>query len=81
MCLEAMLTNAMSKIPVLKYFSSLISLIIFIVALYFAIKTGSVVQIIVAYFCPLLYLIYHFATKGTGGKKKKNNNNDDLDPY
>jgi len=72
MCLEGMLTNALSKIPVLKYFSGLISFLIFICALYFAIKSGSFLHIIIAYFCPLLYIIYHFVTK----KQKKS---DDVD--
>lgn len=75
MCLEGMLTKAMSNVPVLKYFSGLISVIIFIAALYFSIKTSSPVHIIGAYFCPLLYLIYHFATKGMGGKKSNDNDN------
>ena len=64
-----MITKAMSKVPVLKYFSGLISFIIFIAALYFAITNGSVVHIIIAYFCPLLYLIYYFATKNSTKKK------------
>jgi ABC-type transport system involved in cytochrome bd biosynthesis fused ATPase/permease subunit len=75
MCLEGMLTRAMSNVPVLKYFSGLISFIIFIAALYFAVKTGSAVHIIVAYFCPLLYIIYHFATKGSSKNSKKSSNN------
>ncbi len=80
MCLEGMLTNALAKVPVLKYFSGLISILIFIAALYFSFKSGSVIHIIFAYFCPLLYLIYHFATKGMSGKNKKLNieNNDDY---
>jgi len=68
MCLEGMLTSAMSQVPILKYFSSLISFIIFVAALYFSIMTGNVVHMIVACCCPLLYLIYHFATNS----KKKN---------
>ena len=75
MCLEGMLTKAMSKVPVLKYFAPLISLIIFCTALYFSIMTGNAVHIIVAYCCPLLYIIYHFATKG---KKKKANSSDSM---
>jgi Ca2+/Na+ antiporter len=71
MCLEGMLTSAMSQVPILKYFSSLITFIIFVAALYFSIMTGSVVHMIVACCCPLLYLIYHFATNG-----KKNNTTD-----
>ncbi len=69
MCLEGMLTKAISSIPILQYFSGLISFIIFITALYFAIKTGSAVHIISAYFCPLLYLIYHFAFKNKNKNK------------
>jgi hypothetical protein len=71
MCLESMLTKAMSNVPVLKYFSGLISFIIFIVALYFAITHGNVVHIIIAYFCPLLYLIYYFATRNMKKKTSK----------
>ena len=71
MCLEGMLTKAMSKVPVLKYFTGLISFIIFIAALYFSVKTGSAVHIIGAYFCPLVYLIYHFATKDPSKKINK----------
>jgi len=79
MCLEGMLTKAMSTVPVLKYFSGLISVIIFIAALYFSFKTGSPVHMIGAYFCPLLYLIYHFATKGMSNKKKVSDNNSSND--
>ena len=75
MCLEGMLTQAMSKVPILKYFSRLISFIIFVAALYFSIMTGNVVHMLVACCCPLLYLIYHFAVKG---KKKKALDNDDY---
>ena len=81
MCLEGMLTNAMSKVPVLKYFAPLISLIIFCTALYFSIMTGNAAHIIVAYFCPLLYIIYHFATKGKKSKtnlSENNSSNSDL---
>jgi hypothetical protein len=74
MCLEGMLTKAMSNVPVLKYFSGLISFIIFIAALFFAIKSGNVVHIIIAYFCPLLYLIYYVVTKSS--TKKISNNSD-----
>jgi hypothetical protein len=75
MCLEGMLTNALKQIPVVKYFTPLISIGIFIAAMYFSLKTGSAVHIIGAYFCPLFYLIYHFATKGTVKKKVSNNDN------
>ncbi len=78
MCLEGMLTNALKQIPVVKYFTPLISILIFIGAMYFSLQTGSAAHIIGAYFCPLFYLIYHFATKGMGGKKKGNNNNSDI---
>jgi hypothetical protein len=64
MCLEGMLTSALSQVPILKYFSPLISFTIFITALYYSIKTGSVIHMLVACCCPLLYLIYHFATNG-----------------
>jgi len=73
MCLEGMLTNALNKIPVVKYVTPLISIGIFIMALYFAIKNGSAIHIIFAYFCPLLYLIYNFATSGTSKNKKIDN--------
>ena len=77
MCLEGMLTKAMSKVPVLKYFSGLVSFIIFIAALYFAVKTGNAVHIIGSYFCPLVYIVYHFATKGSR-KSKNNSQNSEL---
>ena len=64
MCLEGMLTNALSEIPILKYFTPLISFIIFVTALYYSIKTGNIIHMLVACCCPLLYLIYHFATNG-----------------
>jgi hypothetical protein len=76
MCLEGMLTNALKQIPVIKYFTPLISIAIFIAAMYFSLKTGSPAHIIGAYFCPLFYLIYHFATKGMSGKKKGSDNNE-----
>jgi hypothetical protein len=64
MCLEGMLTSALSQVPVLKYFSPLISFTIFVTALYYSMKTGSFIHMLVACCCPLLYLIYHFATNG-----------------
>jgi hypothetical protein len=64
MCLEGMLTSALSQIPILNYFTPLISFIIFVTALYYSIKTGSIIHMLVSCCCPLLYLIYHFATNG-----------------
>ncbi len=68
MCLEGMFINAISRIPVLKYFSGLFLFIFLFFALYFAIKTGSFVHILFAYFCPLVYIIYHFATANSKQK-------------
>lgn len=63
MCLESMLSYALSTIPVVNYFSKFIMFMIFIFALYFAFTTQSALQIMCAYFCPLLYIIYYFAIK------------------
>ena len=62
MCLEGMLVKATSKIPGLKYFSSLISFLIYVSALFLSIMTGHIGRVLVACCCPLIYLIYHFAT-------------------
>ena len=70
MCLEGMLYKTLSNIPVLKYFTGLISIIILIAALFSASTVGSVIHSIFALYCPLVYLIYYYATKPN---KIKNN--------
>jgi len=67
MCLEGMLTKAVSGLPGGKYISSFLSLIILVVALYFAIKSQQTKHFIFACCCPILYIIYHFAV-GSKGK-------------
>ena len=59
MCLEGMLTKAVSKLPGGKYIGPFLSLIILVIALYFAFKSQEPMHFIFACCCPILYIIYH----------------------
>ena len=65
-----MLTASLNHIPIVNNFSRLILFIIFIISMYFSFTTGSAVCIISAYFCPIGYLVYHFAIKSKDNSNK-----------
>ena len=61
-CFENMFMNKLSNMPNLHYFTGMILFIVFIAAMYFAITSGSITQIIMAYFFPSFYLMYTIYT-------------------
>lgn len=67
MCLEGMLTKAVSTLPGGKYIGSFLSFIILIVALYFAFKANNPMHFLFACCCPIFYIIYYVAI---GSKNK-----------
>ena len=76
MCLEGMLTSAFSRLPFGKYISGFISFLLLCAALFFAFQSQKPLHFLFACCCPILYLLYHFATKMTKKGKSKNNTSD-----
>jgi len=64
-CLEGSLYSALSSIPIVKDFAPFISLLILVAALVIAFAAKSVAHFICALYCPLTYLLYHYATKSS----------------
>jgi hypothetical protein len=79
MCLEGMLTKAVSSLPGGKYVSGFISAILLCIALFLAMRSQQPMHFLFACCCPCLYILYHFATQGSRKNiSSASSNNTDL---
>ena len=76
MCLEGMVTRAVSALPGGKYISGFVSLFLLCFALFLAMKSQQPIHFLFACCCPCLYILYHFATKGSRKNISSSNSND-----
>ena len=65
MCLEGMITKAVSSLPGGNYVSGFITVILLCIALFLAMRSQQPMHFLFACCCPCLYILYYFATQGS----------------